>query len=235
MRVIMKLSVIMPVYNEAPYIAEIVRRVREVDLGSITKEIVLIEDGSTDGTREIIQDQLQGDDLVKLFHDKNRGKGAACWTGLQQATGEILLIQDADLEYSPRDYPKLLLPILEGRADVVYGSRFIGGDSHRVLYYWHSLGNRLLTWLFNMLNDMNFTDMETCYKVFRRQVIQRITLKEPRFGFDPEITAKICKKRFNWRIYEVGISYTGRIYAEGKKIGWRDALTVLRCILRYSL
>ncbi|MBU0514359.1 MAG: glycosyltransferase family 2 protein [Proteobacteria bacterium] len=231
----MKLSVIIPVYNEIKYLAEIIRRVRAVDLGSIAKEIVVIDDGSTDGSREIIQNELQGDDLVKLFHDQNKGKGAACWTGMQQATGEIILVQDADLEYSPRDYPRLLLPILEGHADVVYGSRFIGGDSHRVLYYWHSLGNRLLTRLFNMLNDMNFTDMETCYKVFRRRVIERITLKEPRFGFDPEITAKICKKRFGWRIYEVGISYTGRVYAEGKKIGWRDALTVLRCILRYSL
>ncbi len=231
----MKLSIIMPVYNEARYLEEIVRRVREVDLGSIAKEIVLVDDGSTDGTREIIQDRLQGDDLVKLFHEQNRGKGAACWTGLQQGTGEFMLIQDADLEYSPRDYPKLLLPLLEGRADVVYGSRFIGGDSHRVLYYWHSLGNRWLTWLFNMLNDMNFTDMETCYKVFRREVIERITLREPRFGFDPEITAKICKKRFGWRIFEVGISYTGRVYAEGKKIGWRDALTVLRSIIRYSI
>ncbi len=231
----MKLSIIIPVYNEEKYLAEIIRRVRAVDLGSITREIVVIDDGSTDRSREIIQDELQGDDLVKLFHDRNKGKGAACWTGMQQASGAIILVQDADLEYSPQDYPRLLLPILEGRADVVYGSRFIGGDSHRVLYYWHSLGNRWLTWLFNMLNDMNFTDMETCYKVFRREVIQRLTLREPRFGFDPEITAKICQKRFHWRIYEVGISYTGREYAEGKKIGWRDALTVLRCILRYSL
>ena len=231
----MKLSVIIPAYNEIHTIGELVRRVLAVDVDGIEKELVIVDDGSTDGTREYIREHFTADHFLTFFHDKNQGKGAACWTGMRQCTGDIVLIQDADLEYSPEEYPKLIGPIVAGEADVVYGSRFIGGDKHRVLYFWHSLANRFLTLMFNMLNDMNFTDIETCYKVFRREVVDKITLREPRFGFDPEITAKVCRKRHNWRIFEVGISYKGRVYAEGKKIGWRDALTVMRCILRYSI
>ncbi|MGB7296099.1 MAG: glycosyltransferase family 2 protein, partial [Candidatus Aminicenantales bacterium] len=215
----MKLSVIVPVFNERQTIEEIIRRVRAVDPG-MEKEIIVVDDGSTDGTRETLQSlNLAGTRIV--VHEKNRGKGAALRTGFDLAEGDIILVQDADLEYDPREYPHLLAPILDGRADVVYGSRFLGGP-HRVFYFWHYVGNRFLTTFSNMLSNLNLTDMETCYKVFRRDVLKKIKLKSPRFGFEPEITVNLAKLRC--RIYEVPISYSGRDYAEGKKIGWKDGL-----------
>ena len=226
----MKLSVVIPVYNEVDTVGELVRRVQAVDL---EKQIVLVDDGSSDGTVEKLK-ELAGDEHVHvLFHEKNQGKGAALRTGIAAATGDIVIVQDADLEYDPQDYFSLIAPIEAGQADVVYGSRFIGGQSHRVLYYWHSLGNRVLTLMSNMFTNLNLTDMEVCYKVFRRHVIQGIEIKEKRFGFEPEITAKIARKGL--RIYEVGIMYYGRTYEEGKKIGWRDGLHAIWCIIRYNL
>lgn len=225
----MKLSIVIPVYNEKATIRQIHAAVQAAPL---EKEIILIDDGSTDGTREILQ-QISAEDTRVFFHELNKGKGAALRTGFQQASGDIVIIQDADLEYDPRQYGKLIQPILDGNADVVYGSRFVTGDYHRVHYFWHMLGNRFLTLLSNMLTNLCLTDMETCYKVFRREVLQKVTIEENRFGFEPEITAKIA--RLNLRIYEVGISYAGRSYQEGKKIGWQDGFSALRCILKYNL
>ena len=224
----MKLSVVVPVFNERPTIAEIIRRVRDVDAG-LDKEIIVVDDCSTDGTREILQ-ALASPDLKIILHEKNRGKGAALRTGFARAGGDIILVQDADLEYDPSEYPRLLGPILDGRADVVYGSRFLGGP-HRVLYFWHSVGNKFLTAFSNMLSNLNLTDMETCYKVFRREVLDKVELKSSRFGFEPEITMKLAKLRY--RVYEVPISYSGRDYAEGKKIGWRDGLAALFHLIRF--
>ena len=225
----MKLSVVVPVFNERDTIRQVYDRIKAVD---INKEIILVDDCSTDGTREIIKG-LSANGTSVYFHEKNMGKGAAVRTGFQKATGDILIIQDADLEYDPAEYSKLIRPILEGRADVVFGSRFAGGDEHRVLFFWHMLGNSFLTFLSNMFTNLNLTDMETCYKVFTRAVYTKIIIRENRFGFEPEITAKVA--RFGARIYEVGISYAGRTYEEGKKIGWRDGFTAIRCIIRYNL
>jgi glycosyltransferase involved in cell wall biosynthesis len=222
----MQISVVIPVYNEVSTIREIVVRVQAVDL---EKEIIIIDDGSTDGTRELLQEiTLSHDNVRVLYHDRNQGKGAALRTGFEGATGDIVIIQDADLEYDPREYPVLLEPILDGRADIVYGSRFLGGP-HRVLFFWHYLGNRFLTLLSNALTNLNLTDMETCYKVFKREVLNDIQLKSNRFGFEPEFTAKIAKKGF--RIYETPISYSGRTYAEGKKIGWKDGVKAIFAII----
>lgn len=229
-----RLSVVIPVYNEHATIAEVIRRVEAVPL-DLERELVVIDDCSTDGTQETLRAlrEQNPEGLVCLFHEKNRGKGAALRSGFSVASGDIILIQDADLEYDPAEYPKLLKPILDGKADVVYGSRFVGGEPHRVLLFWHSIGNKLLTLLSNMLTNLNLTDMETCYKVFRKEALSRIALRENRFGFEPEITAKLARQRL--RIYEVGISYAGRTYAEGKKINWKDGFRAIWCILRYNL
>jgi glycosyltransferase involved in cell wall biosynthesis len=224
----MKLSVIVPVYNEQKTIEQVIHRIRAVNLG-LEKEIIVIDDGSTDGTREVLQ-SLTLPGLRVVLQEKNEGKGSALRAGFDRAEGDIILIQDADLEYDPREYPRLLEPILDGRADVVYGSRFLGGP-HRVLYFWHYIGNRFLTTFSNMLSNLNLTDMETCYKVFRRDVLRKIRLKSPRFGFEPEVTVKLAKLRC--RIYEVPISYSGRDYAEGKKIGWKDGLAALFHLIRF--
>ena len=225
----MKLSVLMPVYNEAATIEEVVQRVRDVP---IDKEIVIVDDASTDGTGDIL-DRLARDAEVRVFHQEpNQGKGAAVRRAIAEARGDVLIIQDADLEYDPADYPRVLAPILEGKADVVFGSRFVGGESHRVLYYWHSVGNRMLTELSNAFTNLNLTDMEVGYKAFRREVLDSFTIEEDRFGLEPEITAKVAQGR--WRIFEVGISYSGRTYAEGKKIGWRDGMRALWCIVKYN-
>ena len=228
----MKLSIVIPVYNEATTIAEIIASVRSVEVG-LEKEILLVDDCSRDGTRETLQ-RLAAEhaDLKVLSHEVNQGKGAALRTGFAAATGDIVLIQDADLEYDPKEYPRLLQPILDGHADVVFGSRFLGGGAHRVVFYWHYLGNRLLTTLSNMTTNLNLTDMEVCYKVFKREIIQSIPLKENRFGFEVEITAKVARRKC--RIYEVPISYYGRDYSEGKKIGWKDGFSALRCIVKYA-
>jgi len=227
----MKLSIVIPCYNEAATIGQVLAAVRGAPYPD--KEIIVVDDGSRDGTRELLAGALREGIDQLVLHEANRGKGAAIRSGIAAATGEIVLIQDADLEYDPKEYAKLLAPILEGRADVVYGSRFIGAEPHRVLYFWHRMGNGLLTLLSNMMTNLNLTDMETCYKVFRREVIQSIVLEEDRFGFEPEVTAKIARRGL--RIYEVGISYYGRTYAEGKKIGYRDGLRAIVCILKYNL
>jgi glycosyltransferase involved in cell wall biosynthesis len=221
-----RLSVVIPVYNEVETIQEIVSRVQAVDL---EKEIIIVDDGSTDGTREHLQEISLAQKNVRVFyHDRNQGKGAALRTGFELTTGDIVIIQDADLEYDPTEYPVLLGPILDGRADIVYGSRFLGGP-HRVLFFWHYLGNKFLTLLSNALTNLNLTDMETCYKVFRREVLSDIQFKSNRFGFEPEFTAKIARKDF--RIYETPISYSGRTYAEGKKIGWKDGAKAIFAIV----
>ena len=224
----MKLSVVIPVYNEASTITELIDRVRAV---GVDKEIIVVDDCSTDGTGDVLRRLPASPDLVLRYHPVNRGKGAALRTGFAAAGGDVVVVQDADLEYDPSEYHKLLAPILDGRADVVYGSRFIGGECHRVLYFWHSVGNRFLTLLSNAVTNLNLTDMETCYKMFRREIIQSIDLEEDRFGFEPEVTAKIAEKRC--RLYEVGISYSGRTYEEGKKIGWRDGFRAIWCIFKY--
>ena len=224
----MKLSVVMPVYNEEKTIQEIVRRVQDV---AIEKEIIVVNDGSDDGTSQVLDDMVKNyDNLVLIHQNRNQGKGAALREGFKHVTGEIILIQDADLEYDPKDYDLLLLPILDGRAEVVYGSRFLGGP-HRVLFFWHYFGNKFLTLLSNLLNNLNLTDMEVGYKVFRRHILDQIQLKSNRFGFEPEFTAKIARLRP--RIYEVPISYSGRSYEEGKKITWKDGIVALICIVRF--
>jgi glycosyltransferase involved in cell wall biosynthesis len=226
-----KLSVLIPVYNERDTIEEVVRRVRAVPLET---EIIVVDDGSTDGTREVLErlrEEGAVDELV--LQPENRGKGAAIRAGMTRATGDAAIIQDADLEYDPAEYVRLLEPIRQGKADVVYGSRFAGQGPHRVLYFWHYAGNKLLTLLSNMVTNLNLTDMETCYKMFRRPVLDSLEIEEDRFGIEPEITAKLALA--GWRIYEVGISYSGRTYAEGKKINWKDGASALRCIFKYGL
>jgi glycosyltransferase involved in cell wall biosynthesis len=227
----MKLSVVIPCYNERETIESIVSAVRAVSLPEI--EIIVVDDFSTDGTTEILKEKLGAKVDRIIFHPENRGKGAALRSGFEAVTGDIVLIQDADLEYDPQEYPLLLEPILSGKADVVYGSRFVGGRAHRVVYFWHMVGNRFLTLLSNMVTNLNLTDIETCYKAFRREVFSGIVIEEDRFGFEPEITAKIAHRGLI--IYEVGISYYGRTYAEGKKIGWRDGIRAIYAILKYNL
>ncbi|HEX5064822.1 MAG TPA: glycosyltransferase family 2 protein [Myxococcota bacterium] len=224
-------SIVIPCYNEATTLEQVVAKVLSAPVDDM--EVIVVDDGSTDGTTDVLRDKIAPRVAKVLFHERNQGKGAALRTGFAAATGDIVLVQDADLEYDPRDYPRLLQPILEDRADVVFGSRFTGGESHRVLYFWHSVMNKLLTLLSNMLTDLNLTDMEVCYKVFRRSVLEKLTIEENRFGFEPEITAKVAKQRC--RIFEVGISYAGRTYEEGKKIGWRDGVRAIWCILKYNL
>ena len=224
-----KLSVVIPVYNERLWVRELIRRVHAVP---IPKEIILVDDCSTDGTRDILKEMEQEGGVTVVYQPANRGKGAALRSGFQAATGDVIVVQDADLEYDPGEYPRLLQPIIEGRADVVFGSRFIGND-HRVLYFWHYVANKTLTMLSNMFTNLNLTDMETCYKVFRREVLDGMVLRSNRFGFEPEFTAKIAKKRPALRIYEIPISYSGRTYEEGKKIGLKDAFQALFCIIRY--
>lgn len=235
-RIPRKLSVVIPCYNEAATLEAIVDRVMAADRMGLDLEILIVDDGSRDGTAEVA-DTLAGrhPQIRVIRHHANRGKGAAMRTGFAQITGDIALVQDADLEYSPADYPKLLKPILDGRADVVFGSRFRSAEEMRVLYFWHYAANKGLTFLSNMLSNINLTDMETGYKVFRREIIARISIREDRFGFDPEITAKVARLRPVPRIYEVGVSYSGRTYEEGKKIGLKDGFRVIWCIIRYNL
>jgi glycosyltransferase involved in cell wall biosynthesis len=228
----MKLSVVIPVYNEKETIAEMVHRVSAVDVG-MEKEIILVDDCSRDGTRDVLTAlQAEHPSCKFIFQEKNRGKGAALRSGFAVAGGDIVVVQDADLEYDPKDYKFLLAPILDGHADVVYGSRFLGGGPHRVAYFWHYLGNRLLTTLSNMMTDLNLTDMEVGYKMFKREVLQSMVLTENRFGFEVEITAKVARGK-KWRVYEVPVAYYGRSYGEGKKITWRDGLRALWCIFKY--
>jgi glycosyltransferase involved in cell wall biosynthesis len=227
----MKLSIVIPCYNEAKTIRTIVERVRASTYPD--KEIIIVDDCSRDGTRDVLRTQIEPMVDKVIYHEVNQGKGAALRTGFAAVTGDAVIVQDADLEYDPNEYAKILKPIVDGKADVVFGSRFMGGEAHRVHYFWHMVGNKFLTLLSNMFTNLNLTDMETCYKVFRRDVIERIRIEENRFGFEPEITAKVSK--LNVVIFEVGISYYGRSYAEGKKIGWRDGFRALWAILKYNL
>ena len=232
----MIVSVVIPVFNEMRTLEQVIKRVQAAP---VEKEIILVDDYSNDGSRERVQSLGEQPNVRAVLHDYNQGKGAALRSGFAAATGDVVLIQDADLEYDPNDYPKLLGPIVANEADVVYGSRFSGGETHRVLYFWHSVGNRFLTLLSNMMTNLNLTDMEVCYKVFRREIIQSIDLKENRFGFEPEVTARLARFRkpdgSRLKIFEVGISYAGRTYEEGKKIGWRDGVRAIWCIIRYNL
>lgn len=228
----MKLSIVMPCYNEMGTIDAILSKVAAVQL-PCAREIVIVDDASTDGTREYLTKLTLPGEVKVIFHEANRGKGAALRSGFQQASGDIIVIQDADLEYDPNDYLKLLPPILSGQADVVYGTRFVGGAPHRVLYFWHAVGNRFLTLLSNMFTNLNLSDMEVCYKMFRRELLARIELREDRFGFEPEFTAKVA--RLGCPIYEVGISYYGRTYKEGKKINWKDGVRAVYVIVKYGL
>ena len=227
------LSVVIPCFNEVATIQGLLERVHRSGITDL--EVIVVDDCSTDGTRELLSklpERPEMADVRVILQERNGGKGAALRSGFQSATGDIVIVQDADLEYDPQEYPKIIQPILAGKADVVYGSRFVGGESHRVLYFWHSVGNKFLTLVSNMATNLNLTDMETCYKAFRREVIQSLDLEENRFGFEPEVTAKVARR--GCRIYEVGISYSGRTYAEGKKIGWRDGLEAVWCILKYN-
>lgn len=226
----MKLSIVIPCYNEVNNIKIVVDEV--LCSTQIEKEVIIVDDYSTDGTRELLSN-LKIENVKIIFHPKNEGKGASLRSGFKKITGDIVIIQDADLEYSPREYDKLIKPILDGKADVVYGSRFKGGDAHRVLYFWHYVGNKILTTMSNIFTNLNLSDMETCYKVFRKEVLNNINIQENRFGFEPEITAKIAKLKC--RIYEVGISYSGRTYKEGKKINWKDGFSAIRCIIKYNI
>jgi glycosyltransferase involved in cell wall biosynthesis len=228
-----KLSIVIPVYNEVQTVDQLISTVLQVETG-LSVELVVVDDCSSDGTRAVLEHvRKKHSEMVLLFHERNQGKGAALRTGFAATTGDIVLVQDADLEYDPHEYPNLLRPILDGHADVVFGSRFLGGGAHRVVFYWHYVGNKVLTMLSNMMTNLNLTDMEVCYKVFKREVLKDIKIRENRFGFEVEITAKVARKK--WRIYEVPISYYGRDYAEGKKITWKDGFRALWCILKYRL
>lgn len=231
------LSIVIPVFNERHTIEDLLNKVRSVRLAQkIQKELIIVDDFSTDGTRDVLNRQARIKGTQVVFHEKNKGKGAALHTGFAHATGDWVIIQDADMEYDPEEYSLLLDPVLKGQADVVYGSRFMSGRPHRILYYWHTWGNRILTWFSNMFSDLNLTDMETCYKLFRRDIIQNLRLNEKRFGFEPEVTAKVGElvRSGKVRLYEVGISYYGRTYDEGKKIGWKDGVRAMWCIFKYN-